>query len=84
MTNKSASTELGGIGIPMKITSTSTSSLASTTTFNTPGNLPNKMAKIPVHQQDSLSTPSNLSPRLETNQELTPSVERKPLVVRLE
>jgi hypothetical protein len=84
MSNKSASTELTGIGIPMKITSSSTSSLASTTTFNTGGNLPNKMSKIPVHQQDSLSTTSNLTTRLETNQELTPSVERKPIIVRLE
>jgi hypothetical protein len=80
MTNKSASTELGTIGIPMKITSSSTSSLVSTPTMNT-GNLLNKINKMPINQQDSLSLSPNLTSRLETNQELTPNAERKPFIV---
>ncbi len=80
MTNKSASTELGTIGIAMKITSSSTSSLVSTPTMNT-GNLLNKINKMPINQQDSLSLSPNLISRLETNQELTPNAERKPFIV---
>ncbi len=78
MTNKSVSTELGAIGIPMKTTSSSSSSLPTTTVALTTGNLPNKINKISSNQQDS----SSLISRLETNQELTPSAEKKPFIVR--
>jgi len=62
ITNKSTSPELGIIGNPMKITSSSLSSLNS-------GNRINKISSN-INQQDLLSFNFNL--RSETNQESTP------------
>jgi len=78
ITNKSASTELGTISIPMKIASSSSSSL--TTALNS-GNLINKITKISsnINQQDSSTY--NLISRSETNQEATPISEKKPSFV---
>lgn len=72
ITNKSASTELSGITVPMKITSPSSSSLTTTTI----GTITNKINKNP---QDSSSFNFNL--RQETNQESTPNTEKKTFIV---
>ena len=67
MTSKSASTELGGISATVRNANTSISSSSLATTAN----LTNKINKI----QDSSSFNFN------TNQESTPTLEKKPLTV---
>jgi hypothetical protein len=79
ITNKSIASELGVLSIPMKLSSSSSSSL--TTTILNSGNLTNKLNKISSNQQDSSSL--NFNSRLETNQESTPiSSEKKTFIVR--
>ena len=81
MTNKSVSTELAAMTIPMKIVSTSSSSLATASTTTVTGNLTNRIIKSPTNQTETLST-SNLIPRADNYQELTPTIERKTFSVR--
>lgn len=74
ITSKSASSELAILSNPTKNISSSSTSL-------TGGNPTNKLNKLPSSPNQSDASPFNFNVRSETNQEITPVIEKKPLTV---